>query len=124
MRAALKTALPDFADFLLKFQFQEGRRPGCKTRCKACPLRRIFANVNSENLPKLSKERLQYFCNALELKVSGEKKELGKCKQFFDSRKALESKIVSFQLNSILPRFRLHLQNVEDHVADRNRKYH
>ena len=34
--------------------------------------------IQSENLDKLSKERLQYYCNALKLKVSGGKKELTK----------------------------------------------
>ena len=33
-------------------------------------------NIPSENLPKLSKERLQYLCNAVKLNLFGEKKEL------------------------------------------------
>ena len=36
----------------------------------------IFIDTQSENLDKLSKERLQYYCNALKLKVSGGEKEL------------------------------------------------
>jgi len=52
----------------------------------------IFVDINAENLPKLSKKKLQSFCNVLKLNVSGEKKELvrrleplGKCKQLFAS---------------------------------------
>ena len=48
----------------------------------------IFIDTQSENLDKLSKERLQYYCNVLKLKVSGDKKEftqtlepLAKCKK-------------------------------------------
>ena len=47
-----------------------------------------------ENLPKLSKEKLQSLCNVLKLNVSGEKKELvrrlraTKCKQLFDKKVA------------------------------------
>ena len=55
----------------------------------------IFADINSENLPKLSKEKLQSFCNILKLKVSAEKKELvqrleplGRCKKLFDKKVA------------------------------------
>ena len=36
----------------------------------------ILIDPQSENLDKLSKERLQYYCNALKLKVSGDKKDL------------------------------------------------
>ena len=50
----------------------------------------IFIDTKSKNLDKLSKERLQYYCNALRLKVSGGKKELtqtlqplAKCKKLF-----------------------------------------
>ena len=50
----------------------------------------IFIDIQSENLDKLSKERLQYYCNALKLKVSGDNKELtqrleplAKCKKLF-----------------------------------------
>ena len=39
-------------------------------------LEQIFIDTKSENLDKLSKERLKYYCNALKLKVSGGKKEL------------------------------------------------
>ena len=56
------------------------------------PYEEIFADINTENLPKLSKEKLQSFCNVLKLNVSGEKKELvrrleplDKCKQLFAS---------------------------------------
>lgn len=55
----------------------------------------IFDDISSENLPKLSKERLQYCCHSLKLKVSGEKKDLvqrleslGKFKGLFDKKAA------------------------------------
>jgi len=55
----------------------------------------IFDDISSDNLPKLSKERLQYCCNSLKLKVSGEKKDLiqrleplGKFKGLFDKKVA------------------------------------
>lgn len=55
----------------------------------------IFDDISPENLPKLSKERLQYCCNSLKLKVSGEKKDLvqrleplGKFKGLFDKKVA------------------------------------
>ena len=38
-----------------------------KTRTKAFFLEEILINILSENLPKLSKERMQYFCHALKL---------------------------------------------------------
>ena len=69
--------------------------PGKKLEEKHVFFEEIFINIHSENLLKLSKERLQYFCNALKLKVSGEEKELvqrleplGKCKQLFDKKVA------------------------------------
>ena len=53
----------------------------------------ILIDPQSENLDKLSKERLQYYCNALKLKVSGDKTELtqtleplAKCKKFFTKK--------------------------------------
>ena len=66
-----------------------------KHKSKHVPYEEIFADINSKNLPKLSKEKLQSFCNVLKLKVSGEKKELvqrleplGKSKQLFDKKVA------------------------------------
>ncbi|KAL9970419.1 hypothetical protein ACROYT_G022794 [Oculina patagonica] len=66
-----------------------------KFEAKHVSFEEIFSNIDSENLPKLSKEKLHYFCNALKLKVSGEKKELvqrleplSKCKQLFDKKVA------------------------------------
>lgn len=68
-----------------------------KHESKHVPYKEIFANINLENLPKLSKEKLQSFYNVLELNVSSEKKELvwrleplGKCtyKQLFDKKVA------------------------------------
>ena len=53
----------------------------------------ILIDPQSENLDKLSKERLQYYCNALKLKVSGDRKELtqtleplAKCKKLFTKK--------------------------------------
>ena len=40
-----------------------------KARTKAFFLEEILINIPSENLPRLSKERMQYFCPALELKL-------------------------------------------------------
>lgn len=60
---------------------------------KYVPLEEIFAHINSENLARLSKEKLQSFCSVLRLKVSSEKKEvvqrlepLGKCRKLFDKK--------------------------------------
>ena len=41
-----------------------------KTRTKAFFLEEILINIPSENLPKLSEERMQYFCHALKLNFS------------------------------------------------------
>ena len=56
-------------------------------------MKKYIGNINSQNLPKLSKENLHSFCNVLKLKLSGEKKELvqrlepfSKCKQLFDKK--------------------------------------
>ena len=53
----------------------------------------IFIDIQSENLDKLSKERLQYYCNAIKLKVSSDKKELtqrleplARCKKLFKKK--------------------------------------
>ena len=87
-------ALPDFCGLFKnsKFKMADGQE---KHESKHVPYEEIFADINSENLPKLSKEKLQSFCNVLKLKVSGEKKELvqrleplGKCKQLFDKKVA------------------------------------
>ena len=40
-----------------------------KTRTKAFFFEEILINIPSENLPKLSKERMQYFCHALKLNL-------------------------------------------------------
>ena len=67
-----------------------------KHESKHVPYEEIFADINSENLPKLRKEKLQSFCNVLKLKVSGKKKEavqrlepLGKCKQLLIDKKVV-----------------------------------
>ena len=66
-----------------------------KHESKHVPYKEILVYNNSEILPKLSKGKLQSFCNVLKLKVSGEKKELvqrleplGKWKQLFDKEVA------------------------------------
>ena len=40
-----------------------------KTRTKAFFFEEILINIRSENLPQLSKERMQYFCHALKLNL-------------------------------------------------------
>ena len=59
------------------------KRPASKWRMvrvklerKLIFLKKSLINIRSENLPKRSKERLQYLCNALKLNLFGEKKEL------------------------------------------------
>ncbi len=81
-----------------------------KPEAKHVSFEEIFSNINSENLPKLSKEKLDYFCNALKLKVSGERKEwkktmtiTGCCKldknkrQFYRNRFAVKSSKLSIK---------------------------
>ena len=46
------------------------------TQTKHVSFEQIFIDIQSENLDKLRKQRLQYYCNALKLNVSGNKKEL------------------------------------------------
>ena len=65
------------------------------SQTKHVSFEQIFTYIKSENLDKLSKERLQYYCNALKLKVSGDKKELtqtleplAKCKKLFTKKVA------------------------------------
>ena len=76
----------------LRFKMTDGQE---NHESNHVPYEEIFADINSENLPKLSKETLQSFCNVRKLKVSSEKKELvqrleplGKCKQLFDKKVA------------------------------------
>ena len=52
----------------------------------------IFIDTQSENLDKLSKERLQYYCNALKLKASGDKKELTQTLEPLAKKKRLLTK--------------------------------
>ena len=55
-----------------------------KTRSRAFFFEEILIKKSSENLPKLSKERMQYFCHALKLKEPTLSR---KCKQlFYDSQ--------------------------------------
>ena len=63
------------------------------TQTKHVSFEQIFIDIQWENLDKLSKERLQYYCNALKLKVSGDNKELtqiletlAKCKKLFTKK--------------------------------------
>ena len=63
------------------------------TQTKHVSFEQIFIDTQLENLDKLSKERLQYYCNALKLKVSGDKKELtqrleplAKCEKLFTKK--------------------------------------
>ena len=87
-------ALPDFCGLFKnsKFKMADSQE---KQESKHAPYEEIFADINSENLPKLSEEKLHSFCNVLELKVFGKKKELvqrleplGNCKQLFHKKVA------------------------------------
>ena len=87
-------ALRDFCGLFKnsKFKMADGQQ---KQKSEHLPLEEIFAHINSENLPKLSKEKLQSFCSVLKLKVSSEKKELfqrleplGKRRKLFDKKVA------------------------------------
>ena len=60
---------PIFLDFS-KSLVPKWRIVRVKTRTKAFFLEEILINIPSENLPKLSKERMQYFCHALKLNFS------------------------------------------------------
>ena len=60
---------PIFLDFS-KSLVSKWRIVRVKTRTKAFFLEEILINIPSENLPKLSKERMQYFCHALKLNFS------------------------------------------------------
>ena len=57
-----------FPEFL-KSPFSKWRIVGVKTRTKAFFFEEILINIPSENLSKLSKERMQYFCHALKLNL-------------------------------------------------------
>ena len=65
-------ALPDFPGLFKKpsFKMADSQRiVRVKTRTKAFFFEEILINIPSENLPKLSRERMQYFCHALKLNV-------------------------------------------------------
>ena len=71
---------------------------------KHVSFKQIFIDIQSENVDKLSKERLQYYCNALKLKISCDNKELtqlleplAKCK------KLLTKKVTGITDNLISP---------------------
>ena len=57
-----------FPDFL-KSPVSKWRIVGVKTRTKAVFFEDILINIPSENLSKLSKERMQYFCHVLKLNL-------------------------------------------------------
>ena len=59
-------ALPDFPGLFKKSSFK-WRIVGVKTRTKAFFFAEILINIPLENLPRLSKERMQYFFHALKL---------------------------------------------------------
>ena len=57
-------------------------------------------NIPSENLPKLSKERLQYLCNAVKLTLFGERKELvgsGKSQHSVNASNLFDGKVPQTQ---------------------------
>ena len=65
-------ALPDFPGLFKKssFKMADSRRiVRVKTRTKVLFFEETLINIPSENLPKLSKERIQYFCRALKLNL-------------------------------------------------------
>ena len=65
-------ALPDFPGLSKKSSFKMAdsqRIVRVKTRTKAFFFEEILINIPSENLPKLSKGRMQYFCHALKLNL-------------------------------------------------------
>ena len=65
-------ALPDFPGLFKKSSFKMAdsqRIVRVKTRTKAFFFEEILINIPSENLSKLSKERMQYFCHALKLNL-------------------------------------------------------
>ena len=61
-------ALPEFPGFL-KSPVSKWRIVRVKTQTKASFFEGILINIPSKNLPKLSKERMQYFCHALKLNL-------------------------------------------------------
>ena len=66
-------ALPDFPGLFKKSSFKmtdSQRIVRVKTRTKALFFEEILMNNPSENLPKLSKERMQRFCHALKLNLT------------------------------------------------------
>ena len=82
-------ALPDFPGLFKKSSFKMAdsqRIVRVKTRTKGFFFEEILINIPSENLPKLSKERMQYFsCREAKLK---EPTLSCKCKQLFDEQVA------------------------------------
>ena len=63
-------ALPDFPGLFKKSSFKmvdSQRIVRVKTRKKVFFFEEILINILPENLPILSKERMQYFCHALKL---------------------------------------------------------
>ena len=65
------------------------------TQTKHVSFEQIFIDIQWENLDKLSKERLQYYCNALQLKVSGDNKELTQILETLAKGKKLFTKKVT-----------------------------
>ena len=57
-----------FPEFL-KSPVSKWRIVGVKTRTKAFFFEEILINIPSQNLSKLSKEMMQYFCHALKINV-------------------------------------------------------
>ena len=65
-------ALPDYPGLFEKSSFKMADSQGLvrvKTRTKAFFFAETLINIPSKNLPKLSKERTQYFCHALKLNL-------------------------------------------------------
>ena len=69
----------------------DSQRVRVKTRSKAFFFEEILIKNPSENLPKLSKQRMQYFCHALKLNFK-EPTLSRKCKPLFDDSQVARTK--------------------------------
>ena len=84
-------ALPDFPGLFKKSSFKMAdsqRIVRVKARTKAFFLGKTLINIPSEKLPKLSKERIEYFCHALKLNVRSRHSAASASRQLFDEQVA------------------------------------
>ena len=83
--------LPGFPGLFKKSSFKMAdsqRIVRVKTRTKPFFFEEILINIPSENLPKLSKERMQYFCHALKLNLRSRHSAASASRQLFDEQVA------------------------------------